>query len=88
METKTMGGVPEKLHTNYPSRFEIGEKVTLDFWLSGKIKGCTVDAVRFTEGKVRYDILVPIKETSEPEEQPSYLTLIENVDSVCVVDAD
>ena len=87
MEKQTMGGVPEKLHTNFPSRYAIGEKVTLDFWLSGKIKGCTVDAVRFTESKVRYDILIPIKETSAPEEE-SYLTLIENVDSVCVTDAD
>lgn len=87
MEKQTMGGVPEKLHTNYPSRYAVGEKVTLDFWLSGKIKGCTVDAVRFTESKVRYDILVPVKETSAPEEE-SYLTLIENVDSVCVTDAD
>lgn len=87
MENQTMGGVPEKAHTNFPSRFAIGEKVTLDFWLSGKIKGCTVDAVRFTESKVRYDILIPIRETSAPEEE-SYLTLIENVDSVCVTDAD
>lgn len=87
MTEKTMGGVPEKVHTKYPSRYAIGEKVTLDFWLSGKIKGCTVDAVRFTESKVRYDILIPIKETSAPEEE-SYLTLIENVDSVCVTDAD
>lgn len=87
METKTMGGVPEKLHTNFPSRYAIGEKVTLDFWLSGKIKGCTVNAVKFTKSKVRYDILIPIKETSALEVD-SYLTLIKNVDSVCVTDAD
>lgn len=77
-----MGGVPEKLHTNFPSRYAIGEQVILNFWLSGKIKGCIVDAVRFTESKVRYDILIPIRQTSDSEE--SYLTLIENVDSVCI----
>lgn len=79
-----MGGVPEKLHTNYPSRYEIGEKVTLDFGDDRIVKNCKIDAVRFTEGKVRYDLAVPLWSTKEGEEQR--YTYIENVDSVCVVD--
>jgi hypothetical protein len=86
METKTMGGIPEKLHTNYPSRFEIEEKVSLVFGDDRIVKDCKIDAVRFTEGKVRYDLAVPLWTPKEGEEQR--YTYIENVDSVCVVDAD
>lgn len=86
METKTMGGIPEKLHKNYPSRFEIEEKVSLIFGDDRIVKGCKIDAVRFTKEKVRYDLAVPLWTPKEGEEQR--YTYIENVDSVCVVDAD
>ena len=85
MTEKMMGGVPEKAHTNYPSRFQIGEGVFLNFWETGTIKWCKVDAVRFTEGKVRYDIAVPLKKSLAEGEEQQY-TCIENVDSVFVID--
>lgn len=83
MTNQTMGGVPEKTHTYYPSRHKIGEIVTLDFWLSGKVPQCVIHAVKFTDSKVKYDLLVPIQETTM---QHDGFTLIENVDSICVVD--
>lgn len=80
-----MGGVPEKLHTNYPSRYAIGEKVTLNFFKGGKIHNCEIASVHFTESKVRYDIYISIRD-AEPENEITGLTLIEQVDSICVTD--
>jgi hypothetical protein len=89
MTTKTMGGVPEKLHTNFLSRFDINEDVQLDFFLSPKIPGCKIAAVKFDGGKVIYDVLVPIANVVEEESanKTSYIR-IDNVDSICVVDAN
>lgn len=73
----------EKQHTNYPSRYSIGENVTLNFHKSGKIPNCNIAAVRFDDGKVWYDVFIPIAEQSL--ENTGY-TIIEKVDSVCVED--
>lgn len=81
-----MGGVPEKLHTNYPSRFELNENVSLVFGHNLVIENCKIDAIRFTEGKVHYDLAVPLYPSDNEQEQK--YTYIENVDSVCVKDAD
>ena len=80
MENQTMGGVPEKLHTNYPSRYKIGEMVTLDFHESGKISDCKVDSVSFDEAKVYYNVEIPIISGRS--------IVIEKVDSICVVDQE
>ena len=77
---KKMGGVPEKLHTNYPSRYAIGEKVTLDL-VSVKITGCKIYEIRFTDSKVNYDIMIPLSEELG-------FTKIENVDSFFVRDEE
>jgi len=77
---KTMGGVPEKLHTNYPSRYAIGEIVTIDF-VSVKINGCKIHEIRFTDSKVNYDIMIPLSEELG-------FTKIENVDSLFVRDEE
>ena len=57
------------------ARFKIGEPVTLNFFKAGTVEACTIFAVRFTDDKVRYDVLV---NTGEGQ------TLIENVDSAMV----
>lgn len=67
-----------KEHTNYPSRFAIGEVVDLDFRNSKYLKGCTVDAISFTEDKVWYDIQVPFGFQE--------YTIIKGLDSIIVVD--
>ena len=73
----------EKTHTNYPSRYAMEEGVFLRFPGSHDIKWCKVHAVRFNGHKVHYDILIPIK---IGEGQPDNSTIIENVDSVFVID--
>lgn len=65
-----------------PSAFQINDLVTLDFNESGKIKNCRVFRVHFTESKVHYDIWVPLVKMGECD--GSLITLIENVDSICV----
>ena len=80
---QVLGGVPEKLHTMYPSRHAIGDRVALSFGEFGGVGTCIVDAVRFTEDKVRYDILVPLVYDRDGE---LHYTKISNVDSVCVED--
>ena len=57
------------------SAHKIGDAVTLNFGKGGTLTGCTIFAVRFTAGKVWYDVAV---ETGEKQ------TVIENVDSAMV----
>lgn len=64
----------------YPSRYKVPQSVDLDFD-GTRISGCITEAVRFTEDKVRYDILIPVRSGEEV-----LYTKIENVDSVFVVD--
>jgi hypothetical protein len=87
-----------KIHTQYPSRYKIGEEVGINFNMSGKIKkGCFVRAVHFTDSKVRYDVDIPFIEENSPIKEHAVdksikttvsFTLLEQVDSICVVDAD
>lgn len=64
-----------------PSNVQVGEKVNLNFFVIPKIEECEIYGINFTEGKVRYDILVPIVKN---EKIVSDYTLIENVDSICI----
>ena len=50
--TNYMGGIPKKLHTLYPSRYAIDEKVNLNFFNGNKIEHCLVKAVKFSKSKV------------------------------------
>lgn len=63
---------------NHLSKVGINENVSLIFG-NAKIDNCVIDAVRFTDSKVRYDVLIPMSESEE-----EYYTLVENVDSVCI----
>lgn len=74
----------QKTHTQFPSRYNISEKVSLDFFPNKPIEGCIIKSVKFSESKVKYDILIPVKEPVFGEE--SFFTLIENVDSIFVKD--
>lgn len=80
MENKILGGIPEKFHTSYPSRYEIDEIVDLNFLNSIYIKGCRIAAIHFTIDKVKYDIYIPVGIDNEE------YTIIEQVDSFFVKD--
>jgi hypothetical protein len=66
--------------------FDIGSKVALSLGISGIISNCVIDGKRFgsTPNDVHYDILVPIAETSAPNE-PSYLTRFENIEERIII---
>jgi len=69
----------ETTHTNYPSRFKIGQEVDLDFGNSKYLKNVKVVGIHFTESKISYDILVPYQFNDES-------FTLEKVDSTVVVD--
>lgn len=81
---KTGGGIPYKKHTDYPSRYKIGEKVKLFIMPEGvdTFSGfpATITAVHFTESKVKYDL--------EIEFYGDYTTRVYNIDSILVKDLD
>lgn len=68
----------DKEHTQYPSRYAIGEEVDLDFANSKYIRGVLVYAIKFTPGKVWYDIQIPYGFEEA--------TIIKDIDSIIVVD--
>lgn len=79
------GGAPSKEHTNYPSRYALGEKVELNFELSGKLtQPCEIHAVKFDNGKVWYDISIRAICAAKTEEDT--WTVIKDVDSFFVKD--
>ena len=80
-----MENVLNKKHTNYPSRYTIGEEVVLNFGTNGSIEGCEIDKLHFTESKVSYDIIVPVRAVHS-KELPNTTTIIKNVDSLYVKD--
>lgn len=68
-----------EMNNQFSSHSGVGQTVNLDFGNGNSLKDVTVDGVKFSEdGKVRYDILVPVG-------QDSGSTVIENVDSAFVV---
>lgn len=82
---KKEAGYPKinKCHTNYPSRCSFGEKVTLDFNISGKIENCLISMVHFDIEKVYYDIAVPVIKKG----RTTKFTTISNVDSCFISDS-
>lgn len=78
------GGVPFKAHTDYPSRYGIGEKVKVCLLPEGEESfpciPAVVVAVHFTNSKVKYDL--------ELKFYGEHATRIYNVDSILVKDVD
>lgn len=68
----------EKEHTNYPSKYEVGEEVQLNFGKLGIIKPVKIQSVIFTESKVYYDV--------EFEYDSGVIGSLSDIDSVFVED--
>ena len=44
-----------------PSRHAIGDTVTVNLYMGGTLRWCTITSIKFTEdGKVLYDVRVPL----------------------------
>lgn len=67
----------EKQHTDYPSRYSIGESalITLD---NISFHQCTIESIRFTESKVFYDVKIFISNFGE--------YILRDVDSLLISD--
>lgn len=76
------GGVPFKAHTDYASRYEIGEEVKVCLLPEGQESfpcfPATVIAVHFTVSKVKYDLEIRF--------YGDHKTRIYNIDSILVQD--
>lgn len=81
---KTNEPVTERETTNFPSRYAVREKVSLCFDDNIVIMDCEIDAVKFTESKVWYDVKVPLFHSRKTQEK--MFTYLENVDSICLID--
>ncbi len=77
-----------------PSAHQVGDKVSLNLFESGSINNCEVIGVKFKESKVYYDIAVLLVEAKKGgtdvngsviEDDEAMYTVLEGVDSVCVV---
>lgn len=60
-----------------PSHFQINDRVDVDFQNTKHLKSCKVVGVRFVEGKVYYDIEVPVGSFEDT-------TVLRDVDSVLI----
>lgn len=69
--------------TKLPSTLQVGDDVELNFLQSGILKNCIVKAVKITEDKITYDILVCTKGCAEAENLEC-ATIIKNIDSIFV----
>lgn len=54
-KTYILGGVPPKIHTNYPSRYALGEKVIFNPTPNTKVPAI-ITGVRFSTAKVIYNL--------------------------------
>ena len=70
-----------------PSSHQIDDKVRVDFGNGTVIDNCQVEGVRFTKSKVFYDLVLILKDGSEPNED-SYATDLIAVDSAFVMKAE
>lgn len=77
---KDGGGVPYKKHTNFPSRYKIGEEVKFYIPKGNVLLNAKVTSVHFTESKVKYDLEVNFYE--------DYVTRVYNIDSILLKDLD
>lgn len=63
-----------------PSKYQIGDKVSVVLFEAGTIKNCTVTKVHFDEEKVFYSLVVLIDEAN------GYYTRLPNIDSAFISD--
>lgn len=80
--TETATGVKENI---LPSKFQIGEECSINFYDAGFIREAKVIKVHFTESKVMYDVEICVKKSPAGEEHNMY-TRLYNVDSIFVKD--
>lgn len=74
------------IEENFPSRYEIGQRVIVDFGLAGKLDNAYIRTAIFTNGKVRYSIKLytDLADLTAGVEESG--TTIHNVDSFFVKD--
>lgn len=70
------------LVSELPSRFQIGDMVSLNFESSGVIRNARVLKIHFTEGKVLYDVEIRVENFDEEGKGSSYTTRLYNIDSI------
>jgi hypothetical protein len=75
------------------SKHKLNDVVSIDFGVGGRLIGCIICAIKTTSDTVKYDILVPVEQTSgigtKPETAEYILThytctKIQNVDSALI----
>lgn len=69
-------------HTYYPSKYAIGDIISVDFYDSGFIREAKIIKVHFTESKVLYDVEICIKKFSAGEN--NMYTRLYNLDSILI----
>jgi hypothetical protein len=62
-----------------PAKFQVHDKVELDFYNGARVKDCQITAVHFYHNHVKYDVSVNYK---------TWSSRLYNVDSVCVFPPD
>lgn len=70
-------------HTNYPSRFALGDRVFLEFNPAVRIHNCEIVGVLFKEPKVFYDVAVDVYSELSEEGSIPY-TIVREIDSCFV----
>lgn len=91
VKRKSLKNVPKQTWPQFPSRYKLGQHVTLNFFLSGAIAGyCVISGIVFKEGKIYYDVDVLVRpETTDETSNAIYTTREEwvtlgGVDSICI----
>jgi len=62
-----------------PAKYNLGQRVSLDFGDAGRLENTYVRTIMFTEGKIRYSIILVTKEGR---------TTLHNIDSVFVKESN
>lgn len=85
-------GLPEgEIRPSLPSRFQIGDYVSLSFNNSGKVENCKVLKVHFSERREFYDVEVTCKYAEYPLSEfngDEYKVRLHNIESAVLVEAD
>lgn len=68
---------------NLPSRFQISDQVTINFYDAGKVVNCEIIKVHFTDRKVLYDVEVMMN-----GDDAEVTTRLYNIDSCFVEPAE
>lgn len=80
-----LGSLSHILESNkLPSRFQLGDLVTLNFGSAGKVTGADIIKVHFSESKVLYDVDILMSDAADGR----VITRLYNIDSCFVEPAD